>query len=45
MIIGLRLLAHSRNKRGRGKDGTADVDRRRRRLRRGNPIVDVVGEL
>ncbi len=38
------MLAHARNKRGRSKDRTADVDRRRRRQRRDNPIVDVTGE-
>jgi hypothetical protein len=34
----------ARDEWGRGKDGTADVDRRRRRRRMDNPIVDVMGE-
>jgi hypothetical protein len=36
--------AQARDKRGRSKDGTADVDRRRRWRRRDDPIVDVAGE-
>ncbi len=44
MIIQLPLLAHACDERGRGKDGTADVNRMRRRQRRDNPIVDVAGE-
>jgi hypothetical protein len=39
--------AHTRRthvKRGRGKDGTADIDRRRRQRRRDDPIVDTAGE-
>jgi hypothetical protein len=44
-IIQPLLLAHAHDKRGHSKDGTVDVDRRRRRWRRDNLIVDVVGEL
>jgi hypothetical protein len=43
-IIRPPLLAHARNERGCGKDGTADVDRRRRQRRRDDPIVDFAGE-
>jgi hypothetical protein len=38
------LSAHVRDERGRGKDGTADVDRRRHQLRRDDPIMDFAGE-
>jgi hypothetical protein len=38
------LLAHARKERGCGKDGTGDVNRRRRRRWRDDPIVDVAGE-
>jgi hypothetical protein len=38
------LLTHACNKWGRGKDGTADVDRRKRRRRRDDPIIDIAGE-
>ncbi len=44
MIIRPLLLAHTRNERGRDKDGTTDVDRRRHRQRRDDSIVDITGE-
>jgi hypothetical protein len=34
----------ARDEQGHGKDGTTDVDRRRRRGKRDDPIVDVAGE-
>jgi hypothetical protein len=37
------LSAHACNEWRRSKDGTADVDRRRHRRRRDDPIVDVAG--
>jgi hypothetical protein len=37
-------VEEARDERGRSKDGTVDVDRRRCRRRRDNPIVDVAGE-
>ncbi len=43
-IIQPPSLAHACNERGCGKDGIADIDRRRRRRRRDNPIVDITGE-
>ncbi len=43
-IIRPLSLAHTRNEQGRGKDGTGDVNRRRHRQRRDNPIVDFPGE-
>ncbi len=43
-IILLQLSAHERDKRGHGKGGTADVNRRRRQQRRDDPIVDFAGE-
>jgi hypothetical protein len=43
-IIRPPLLARACDERGRGKDGTADVNRRRRRWRRDNRIVDFAGE-
>jgi hypothetical protein len=38
------LLAYARNERGRGKDVTVDVNRRRCRRRRDDPILDIAGE-
>jgi hypothetical protein len=34
----------ARDKQGRSEDGTPDVDRRKRRRRRDDPIVDAAGE-
>ena len=43
-IIRPQSSAHARDERGRGEDGTADVDRRRCWRRRDDPIVNVAGE-
>ncbi len=37
-------MEDARDKQGRGKDGTANVDRRRHHRRRDNPTVDIAGE-